>query len=884
MSLTAGTRIGPFIIQTPLGAGGMGEVYVAEDVRLRRRVALKVIPPHLADQTARKRLLREARAAATLEHPNICTVYEVGEADGRGFIAMQYLDGDTLASRLKQAPLALAAAISIGAQVANALAEAHRHGIVHRDVKPQNVMVSAANHATVLDFGLAIAAAPSGAASDTASVLTETGVVSGTLLYMSPEQARGEVLDERSDVFSYGIVLYELVTQVHPFAQDSWADTLAAILNRDSRPITVAIPPELRRILRKCLDKDRARRYQTMRDAAIDLENLGQELSNASTEASVPAAALAASRGPRRGLAWIATGLVLALGGAVAAIVWGTGATPASPQSGYEAITEFTDSATAPALSADGRMVTFIRGGSWFLTAQGQIYVKMLPNGEPLKLTDDSRPKLGPVFSPDGSRVAYTALAAGTDGMSGMSWDTWTVPISGGTPTRLLANAAGLSWIDPRHVLFSEIQPDRSVHMGLITATEDRRDARRIYLPTHQRGMAHFSYPSPDRAWLLVVEMGPMGTFDRCRLLPFDGSSSGRQVGPTGACHAAAWSPDQRWMYFTAEVDGPSHLWRQRFPDGVAELLTASRVAEEEGVAVAPDGKSLVTSIGVRYSSLWLHSTSGERLLSSEGYAYLPSLSPDGTRMYYLLRRVSASGVNELRVMNLATQKSDRVLPDFSIVDFAVSRDEQQVAFTTRAADRSLEIWVAALDRRTAPRRVVQGGDTVAFGANRDLLFRSVEGHSNFVTRIGLDGQNRVRLSDNNAIEIMGTSPDGRWVSVAGGFGGEQVGVSVVPVYGGESKILCYNGCRLEWSPDAASLYLRIGFQPAGPVLVVPLAPGRAFPEFPSGTADALTAWRKLPDARMIERPTSIPGLDESTYIITKTEERLNLFRVPLPR
>ena len=157
---------------------------------------------------------------------------------------------------------------------------------------------------------------------ETATVLTETGVVSGTLLYMSPEQARAEIVDERSDVFSFGIVLYELVTRVHPFAHDSWADTLAAILNREPRPIAIALPSELRRILRKCLDKDRARRYQSMRDVAIDLENLAQEISNPGTDASPPATASAPSRGRRHRTAWIATALVVALGAVVAAIVW----------------------------------------------------------------------------------------------------------------------------------------------------------------------------------------------------------------------------------------------------------------------------------------------------------------------------------------------------------------------------------------------------------------------------------------------------------------------------------------------------------------------------------------------------------------------------------
>jgi hypothetical protein len=228
--------------------------------------------------------------------------------------------------------------------------------------------------------------------------------------------------------------------------------------------------------------------------------------------------------------------------------------------------------------------------------------------------------------------------------------------------------------------------------------------------------------------------------------------------------------------------------------------------------------------------------------------------------------------------------KSDRVLPDFSVVDYAVSRDEQEVAVTTTSADGPLEIWVAGLDRRTAPRRVVQGGDNVTFGANRDLVFRSLEGHVNFITRIGLDGQNRVRVSDSKTIDFIGTSPDGHWVSFAGSFAGEKLGVVALPVYGGESKVLCYSLCQPEWSPDAASLYLVVGIGTPRSILVLPLQSGHAFPEFPAGSEDALSAWRKLPNARMIQRLPSIPGLDESTYVVTKMDERRNLFRVPLRR
>ena len=858
----------------------MGEVYLADDARLGRRVALKILGTHIeTDDAAGKRLLREARAAAALDHPNVCTVYEVGEEDGRRFIAMQYVEGNNLAEVLEKAPLPLGTAVSIGRQIANAVAAAHRQGIVHRDIKPQNVIVSAKSHATVLDFGLA--QTTGGADSLTAGGLTGPGVVSGTLSYMSPEQARAEAGDQRSDVFSFGIVQYEMIAGVHPFAGANWADTLAALLTREPPPLPSSLPSELRRIVRKCLEKDRDRRYQTMRDVATDIENVERDLSSTHLEAPAPSAASTIPSARRRTI-WVAAAAFFAIATIAVALVLSRRGNPAPLDARYEAVTDFTDSAGAPALSPDGRMVTFLRGGSSFLTRTGQIYVKALPNGEAVRLTDDSRMKLGPVFSPDGSHVAFTMLDPVVE-RGGMSWDTWTVPVSGGPATRLLPNAAGLSWIDSRHVLFSEIQPGTPVHMGLVTATEDRREARQIYLPEHQRGMAHFSYLSPDRAWVLVVEMGRLGTFERCRLLPFDGTSKGTQVGPPGGCLFAAWSRDGQWMYFSAEVQGTSHLWRQRFPNGTPELLTFSPV-EEEGIAVAADGQSIVTSIGTRHSSLWLRSPSGERLLSAEGYAAKPVFSPDGARLYYLLRRSSAWGIVELRVMDIATQKSDRLLPDFSILDFAISTNEKEVAATRMGDDGALEIWVAALDHRTAPRKVVQGGDSVAFGANRDLVFRSSDGHSSAMDRIGIDGQNRVRLSDNIAVNTLRTSPDGRWTTFLGPLGDGHEGTIAVPVYGGADKPICYSACEPMWSPDGASLYLALGFEARRSVLLIPLPPGRSLPDFPEGTGEALPLWRKLPGVRLLDQQEGIPGLDPSTYVVTKYDERRNLFRVPLPR
>ena len=444
MPLAAGTRLGRYVIEAPLGAGGMGDVYLAEDTGLHRRVALKLLPAATADDdTARRRLVREAQAAAGLDHPNICTIFEVGEADGHSYIAMQYVDGETLAVRLRRGPLDLSSAIALGRQVAEALAEAHRLGIVHRDIKPQNIMLTRLNQAKVLDFGIAKTSEPVGGELHTASALTEPGLMPGTTAYMSPEQARCEHVDQRSDIFSFGIVLFETLSRANPFAHASSAETASAILTKDPTVSDIAAPAELRRILRKCLEKDRERRYQTMRDVVIDLENLARDLTETAAVGSIHTKS--------RHVPWALPIAVLAvLAGAT--IWWLNRGSPPLSTSDYEQLTNFADSATAPTLSPDGRTVAFIRGGTSFLTRSGQIFVKQLPNGEAVQLTNDPQPKLAPAFSPDGARVAYTLRESETGAPEG--WNTWTVPVSGGQPTRMLPNAAAVTWIDNRHILF----------------------------------------------------------------------------------------------------------------------------------------------------------------------------------------------------------------------------------------------------------------------------------------------------------------------------------------------------------------------------------------------------------------------------------------------
>lgn len=282
--ITIEQTISHYRLLTKIGAGGMGEVYLAEDAQLQRRVAFKLLPPTtVSDQQAKKRLLREARAAATLDHPNICTVYEVGEADGHSFIAMQYIEGAMLAEEIKKGALAWRDALEVAIQIADALAEAHAHNVIHRDIKPGNIMLTSRQQVKVLDFGLAkVSHAPQGVNTEaqTEELLSRSGVVMGTMPYMSPEQLRGEVVDARTDIFSFGIVLYEMLTGQQPFVRQSGAEIVSALLTEEPTALSTYAPEtpvELQRILRKCLEKDRERRYQTMHDVATDLHNLQRE-------------------------------------------------------------------------------------------------------------------------------------------------------------------------------------------------------------------------------------------------------------------------------------------------------------------------------------------------------------------------------------------------------------------------------------------------------------------------------------------------------------------------------------------------------------------------------------------------------------------------------
>ncbi len=857
MSLAPGTRIGPYEIVSLIGAGGMGEVYEARDPRLSRRVALKVLPAaQTADERSRERLMQEARAAAQLDHPHICTVYEVGEQDGHAFIAMQLVEGETLDHRIRRAPMSTPTLVGIARQVAEALAAAHSRGIVHRDVKPQNVMVSSGDYVRVLDFGLAKDLSPAQDHQETVRQLTMTGQISGTVPYMSPEQLRGEPVDARSDIFSFGTMLFEMAVRAHPFASGNAADTTSAILTRDPVSADFPGPPELRRIVRKCLEKDRDRRYQSTRDLVVDLDHFSRD-----DVAPQPVAS-------KRRVPWIAIGAAAAIllaAGAFAYLEMGKKAAPAIVP---VPITNFSESAVAPSLSADGRMVAFIRDIQYFL-GSGDIYVKTLPDGEPQRLTNDSRPKYAPVFSPDGRRVAFTVITAKA------KFDTFTVPVTNGEATSLLPNAAGLAWINSQHVLFSEMAP--GLHMGVFTATEGGEEKRKIYMPEQDRGMVHYSYPSPDGKWLLLVVMNKQSSFDRCRVVPLDGGSSGHEVGPRGQCLLAAWSPDNRTMYFSADVAGARHLWRQPFPDGAVERIDLGPTTEEEGLAVSPKGDWLITSIGNRHSSLLRHTADGDTPLSPEGDEFLKAITSGDLKTVYFLTRASAGQPLQLKRMTLASRQVEPLVPDHEVVDYDVSRDEKLIAFSTPAR----EVWVGPIDHSAPPHLVVPNASEVRFAAQNDLVVVRRDGPSNYLERLGIDGSAPTRLPTRPFLDEGDVSFDGRWVVEVD----TPLSYRAIPVYGGEpTPELCPDEpCRFQWSRDGRWLYATwITDGGSNNVAAIPLKPGESFPPIPAGADDPLMAWLSLPGVHKLEQSDVSPSPDPSVYVFRHETRLTNLFRVNL--
>jgi Tol biopolymer transport system component len=516
-------------------------------------------------------------------------------------------------------------------------------------------------------------------------------------------------------------------------------------------------------------------------------------------------------------------------------------------------------------------MLTFIRGSDSFF-GLGQIYVKFLPDGQPVQLTHDSTRKLSPTFSPDGSSIAYGTA---------VSWSTFSIPVLGGEPQVLLPNSSSLTWIEGgKRLLFSEIK--EGLHMAVVTSDEGRGQIRDVYVPPGERSMAHHSYLSPDGRWVLVVEMDSRGDLMPCRVVPFNGKGDVRVVGPPGKrCLSGGWSPDGKWNYLNVETD-QFHLWRQPFPDGEPEQITFGPTSQE-GLAMAADGKSLITSVGSQDSTVWLHDKGGDHQISSEGNAGAPRFSSDGNSLYFLMANGQTPGT-ELWLRKLTAEKAEKVLPGYSMETFSVSRDAKKVAFSVRDANGHASIWIAPTDRHASPLRIsaTEIEDSPFFLPDGDLVFRAVEGGANFIYRMKEDGSERRKITAERILDMEAVSPDGRWLVVlAPVLNQDQLLASeAFPVDGGSPVTLCFGFCSLRFDSSGKFAYLYSALL-AERSYVLPVQQNSGLPKLPSSGVS------RIEDLAQSKTAASIPSFVDSAvnpglYAYTRQNTRRNLYRVPL--
>jgi Tol biopolymer transport system component len=826
------------------------------------------------------------RAAAALNHPNILAIHDSGTERGIAYVVSELLEGETLRERLQLGPLSLRKTVDLTLQITSGLAAAHEKGIVHRDLKPENLFLTKDGRIKILDFGLAKLVSTTQTSGSVTKSLTGDGVIMGTAGYMPPEQVRGQATDQRADIFALGAIVYEMLSARRAFQGDSAADTITAILTRDPEPLRAmnpTIPPAFERLVHRCLEKDPNQRFHSVRDVAFALE----AISDVPATSGSDVAARDKDR-PSRSTPFLLAGLLALLAVTViaGALYFRSKRGPSSSQE-WEKVTSFSDSVTAPALSPDGRMLAFVRNQDTFVGV-GDVYLKMLPNGEPVQLTHDDQMKTNPVFSPDGSRIAYTTAPP---------WDTWVVPTLGGKPQKMLPNASGLGWVDERHILFSEIK--EGIHMAVVTGTESRAEKRDVYVPTPQDGMAHRSYLSPDRKWVLVAsEMNASGN-QPCRLVPFDGSTSGRIVGPAKfECSYAGWSPDGNWMYFSSN-DGVSgfHLWRQRFPDGQPEQFTFGPT-EQEGIAVEASGHSLLTAVGLTTSTVAVHDKSGEREIAFEGHAWLPAsqfgfrqmFSPDGSKIYFFGSQ-HPGDAPEIWSAELDSGLAERSVPGIPAgSSYDVSPDGKQIVFDSRDQQGQPRIWIASLDRNQPPRQLGSRApeSSALFGPKGDLYFQSDEGGNAYLYRRNLANGETQKVVSAPIVRLHTLSADGQWAVAEAPIPSEQNVRALVAYRLADGKMLrvCHGLCTVRWTLDGKYLHIILfrshnATQPYT-TYIVPLRRGESFPQLPAGGIEKEEDVAGLPGAKVIPG-LAYPGGDEAHYAFSRGTVQRNIYRIPIP-
>jgi len=821
MTLASGTKLGPYEVVSPLGAGGMGEVYRAKDTRLGRDVAVKVLPERLAeDPDALARFEREAKAVAALSHPNILALHDVGREGRVAYAVMELLEGETLRQELASGPLSTRRAVDYGVQIAHGLAAAHEKGIVHRDLKPDNVFVTRDDRVKILDFGLAKPGAGTVSGSETESPTvsgyTEPGKVMGTVGYMSPEQVRGIAVDQRSDIFSFGSMLYEMLTGRRAFQGETAAETMTAILRDEPADLAEsgrAVPLSLGPVLRHCLEKKPEKRFQSARDLAFALETAS------APSASVPVS-VAAAPSPARSLAWKRVGLAALV--AVAAIA-GYLLHPRPAASNGPDWNKVTLSLLTtdpgyegePTFSPDGRTIAYVsdREGNF------DIYLQQIEGGPAINLTKNSATDIQPAFSPDGREIAFVSNRSGTSdilhaapGLPVVGGDIWIMPALGGAARRIVARGEFPAWTPDGSALVYVHGTFRNAHIARIASSGgEGRD-----IPIEEPFVQRYFYPrlSDDGRWLLYQNGNQIEVV----------AAGGGKPKVLAVGQYPAWGAGSTTVLYTNGASGKGgSIWRAPFSQAKGELsgepqpLTFGRMGDV-GAAASRDGKYIAFTALNQSLDLEVIPFDAEagrvtgapqELTAGNNQVGFFDPSPDGNAVVFAASRGEGSDLYRVDPPGLPVELTRT--PEYSDDNPVWSPDGKQIAFSriaVGAPDATAALWIMNGDG-TNPRRVTNyTGEMVWLPGGKALIAQGDK-----LVRLDLSSGATEPFEGPKARTIMTTDPSGQWLAYQTTETG-GVKVSVVPTAGGPSRALdtgSFEAYHPFFSPSNRWIY----FQPA---------------------------------------------------------------------
>src|SRR5579864_5056421 len=805
MALTSGTKLGPYEIVSPLGAGGMGEVYRARDTRLGRDVAIKVLPEALAHDADRlRRFEQEARTIAAMNHPNIMGIHDIGAHDGAPFLVSEFLEGQTLREKLVSGPLPLRRAIEYALGIAEGLAAAHEKGIVHRDLKPENVFVTRDERIKVLDFGLAKLVRPE-ENHETEVTLTNRatlpGTVMGTVGYMSPEQVRGEPIDPRSDIFSFGTVLYEMLTGKRAFKRETSAETMIAILRQEPQALNDTGwqgPPELQRILARCLEKNVARRFQSASDLAFAMESLSGTATGTPSGKRVPQ--------PKSRRAWLPWVIAAAL--LVGTAVWEMRrpeAAPANPleKAHFTRVSDFVS--VEAAISPDGKFVAFISDHD----GPYDVWLTQVGSGRSVNLTQGKAgPLPGPLrsvgFSGDGSEIW---IGGGDVGMR-----LRLMPLTGGTPRNFLGEeTVNLAWSpDGERIVY------HTFGSGDPTFVADRTGANARRILGDRPGLHnHFPVWSPDGRWIYFVHGTPATKeMDLWRIDPIGGNPERLTERNTDVAYPAPVG--NRTVFYVARDEDGSGPWLWAFDLKRRDSRRASVGLEQyTSVQASADGRKLVATISNPIAGLWtvpiLDRVAEEHDLKPFPVPTVRALAPrfSGSSLFYLSSLGAGDGLWRLR--------DGKVTEIWKGVDGAlletpaVSPDGGRVAIVLRRSGKHQLHLLSSDGAELQPiaEGMVPQGSSCWSPDGRWILTGGSDAAGPGLFKIPLDGGSLIRLVNGPALNPV-WSPDGSLIVYAGTNVRTFAPLLAVRPDGTSFKlpeiILRRLGERVRFTPDGKSL------------------------------------------------------------------------------